>query len=208
MNVKKEKDEETKKRHDRFIKIIESKPQKFWIHELRIQHNMLRAWRLGTFPRIEYLLRICEIAEINTNWLFWGVGPMLLKDINNKYRDEAIEKETELLNLQLDQKENEMELQQIKYENRIQDLENEISLLKSTLKNRDSVKYLYDLFDKELVASSLSDFPDTMDTLLSPVFKFLGNNSDDLLNEMLDYLKSKKGKKTVTDFINWIKTRR
>ena len=197
-----------KNRHTRFLEILDLKPQKFWIYELRIQHNVIRAWKLGTFPKLKYLLKVCEIIGVNTNWLFWGIGPMLMEDLDNKYREELIENETELLNLQLDQKDNQLDLQAIAFEKRFQELDNEINILKQTLKNRDSVKYLYDLFDQDISKSSIDDFPAVAKTLLNPFFIFFERNAEEISQAIFEYLTSENGKGTILHLVKWINERK
>ena len=82
---------------ERFHSVISEKPASFWKETLNVQYALIWSWKKNTMPSLEYVLRVCEIADISADWLFFGKGEM-----RKKTHDENLMSGDELNKIQKD----------------------------------------------------------------------------------------------------------
>lgn len=68
----------------RVVDILKTESIVFWIEQLDVSRSVIsRKWLKGENPpKPESLMRIMEIKDISANWLFFGIGPEHLSEID------------------------------------------------------------------------------------------------------------------------------
>ena len=204
MDKKKFKEEHTEF-IERFCSVVETKETKFWMRELEAQYNLIWGWKKKTFPSLEYAIRVCELSGVSANWLFFGVGPQYLEDSKNSNYNDYEKKES--LNLKLISMFNDSEAQQIEYESKISQLKAKIHELEMEIKKSEAVKFFHDLFQNKSQNKTVKE-SEAIETLISPLFSFLGENSNEIFELINKNINTKNGKNFLQKTIKWIKTRR
>ena len=184
----------------RFIKILESQNAKYWMINLGIQSNLLWGWKKGNYPGLRYAIEICENEGISANWLFLGIGPQYVEDLDN-VEDEVLLDENlkeELLTKIMTLK-RQMAQEKEEFEEKVQKIVSDVETLK-ILKSFSEVfasKKDFKKINKELPENILQ-------LLGKPLLSFIQKNADQLTALTETYLDSKSGRDQFKKAVRWI----
>lgn len=184
----------------RFIKILESQNAKYWMINLGIQSNLLWGWKKGNYPGLRYAIEICENEGISANWLFLGIGPQYVEDLDN-VEDEVLLDENlkeELLTSIMTLK-REMAQEKETFEEKVQKIISDVETLK-ILKSFSEVfasKKDFKKINKELPENVL-------ELLGKPILSFVQKNAEQLTSLTETYIDSKNGRDQFKKAIRWI----
>ena len=65
----------------RLNEILSMHPGVWWEKELGVSNSLIGArWKKGTMPRVDKLIKMCQLTGVSANWLFLGIEPKLLGD--------------------------------------------------------------------------------------------------------------------------------
>ncbi len=145
----------------RFISILESQSAKYWMINLGIQSNLLWGWKKGNYPGLRYAIEVCKNVKMSANWLFLGIGPQYVDDLEN-VDDEVLMDENlkeELLQEIMSMK-RKLKMEKEKYEKNINNVLSDIETPKI-------LKTFSDIFN------SKDDFKDIEQKLPSNLYKTL-----------------------------------
>ena len=184
----------------RFIKVLESQNAKYWMINLGIQSNLLWGWKKGNYPGLRYAIEICLNEGISANWLFLGLGPQYIEDIESVddevLMDESLKEEllTTVMSLR-----REIKQESEKNEEKIQKILADIETLKT-------LKTFSDTFTSEDDFSTLKDkLPvNILEKIAVPFLGFLSKNGNELGDSFQQFATSEKGAQLFKDAIRWI----
>jgi len=184
----------------RFIKILETQNAKYWMINLGIQSNLLWGWKKGNYPGLRYAIEICENEGISANWLFLGIGPQNVEDLDNVedevLLDEKLKEEllTNIMGLKR-QMANEKDEYDVKVQKVISDV-NTLKILKTFSETFTSKKDFKKL-NKELPENLL-------EILGKPMLAFIRKNSESISEVVENYIDSENGRENIKKAIRWI----
>ena len=184
----------------RFIKVLESQNAKYWMINLGIQSNLLWGWKKGNYPGLRYAIEICLNEGISANWLFLGLGPQYIEDLENVddevLMDEALKEEllTTVMSLKKEMKE-----ESEKNEERIKQIISDVETLKT-------LKTFSDVFTSSEDLINLKDgLPSNiLEKIAVPILTFVGKNADEIASSIEEYATSEKGAELFKNAIRWI----
>lgn len=114
---------------ERFIEILSENTQPWWAEALDVSQGVISsAWLKGKLPRIETLFKIIKIKGISPNWLFLGIKPIYIKDLDEIAKDDSADQSRETY----------LKMLQTESENR--DLRQRIAILENSLRIQDLSK--------------------------------------------------------------------
>jgi hypothetical protein len=184
----------------RFIKILESQNAKYWMINLGIQSNLLWGWKKGNYPGLRYAIEICENEGISANWMFLGIGPQNVEDLDHVEDEVLIDEKlkedllTDIMGLKR-QMANEKEEYEKKVEKIISDVET-LKILK-TFSEMFTSKKDFKKLNKELPENLLAK-------LGKPTLAFIRKNSDEIMDIAMKYVESEEGRANLVNAIHWI----
>ena len=184
----------------RFIKILESQNAKYWMINLGIQSNLLWGWKKGNYPGLRYAIEICENEGISANWLFLGIGPQFVEDLDNVEDEVLLDenlKEELLTNIMTLKRQ--MAQEKEEYEEKIQKIVSDVDTLRilKTFSEIFTSKKDFKKINKELPGNVL-------ELLGKPLLSFIQKNADQLTALTETYIDSKNGRDQFKKAIRWI----
>ena len=175
--------------HERFISVLEMENSKFWMKELGIQLNLLWGWKKGNYPGLRYAMEICRISGVSPNWLFMGIGPKFIEDLehveDSVLFDENLKEEilTDMMKLRKQVKfEHEQAVQQVK--GILADIEvaKALKLFSDVFESGGDIKEI----QKQMPAAILNK-------ITLPLLDFFETNSTDVVRRLKACIRSEKG---------------
>ena len=184
----------------RFIKILESQNAKYWMINLGIQSNLLWGWKKGNYPGLRYAIEICENEGISANWLFLGIGPQFVEDLDNVEDEVLLDenlKEELLTNIMTLKRQ--MAQEKEEFEEKIQKMVSDVDTLRilKTFSEIFTSKKDFKKINKELPGNVL-------ELLGKPLLSFIQKNADQLTALTETYIDSKNGRDQFKKAIRWI----
>lgn len=184
----------------RFIKILESQNAKYWMINLGIQSNLLWGWKKGNYPGLRYAIEICENEGISANWLFLGIGPQNVEDIDH-VEDEVLldEKLKEDLLTDIMGLKRQMASEKEEYDKKVDKIVSDVETLKilRTFSEAFTSKKDFKKLNKDLPENLL-------EKLGQPALSFIRKNADELFDVAMKYVESEEGRKNLVNAIHWI----
>jgi hypothetical protein len=184
----------------RFIKILESQNAKYWMINLGIQSNLLWGWKKGNYPGLRYAIEICENEGISANWMFLGIGPQNVEDLDH-VEDEVLidEKLKEDLLTGIMGLKRQMANEKEEYEKKVEKIISDVETLKilKTFSEMFTSKKDFKKLNKELPVNLL-------EKLGKPTLAFIRKNSDEIMDIAMKYVESEEGRANLVNAIHWI----
>lgn len=111
---------------ERLIQVLNEEQQVWWSENLEVSQSVISSgWKKGSHPRSDNLLRICEIKGISANWMFFGIGPKHIEDVDEK-KISAAQKRSDITQRRIMQQSEEI----LELKDKIKGLERALSLSK------------------------------------------------------------------------------
>lgn len=186
--------------HERFITVLEMESSKFWMKELGIQLNLLWGWKKGNYPGLRYAMEICRISGVSPNWLFMGIGPRFIEDLDQVddavLFDETLKEEmlADMMKLR-----RQVKIEQERAEEKVKEILSDIETIKL-------LKIFSDVFqpgmDMEKIRQQIPEAILTRITL--PFLNFLETNSLDVARKLKACAGSATGMDMFMRFIGYI----
>ena len=190
--------------HERFIQVLELESSKFWMKELGIQLNLLWGWKKGNYPGLRYAMEICRIAGVSPNWLFMGLGPRFIEDLDDVddavLLDETLKEEmlADMMRLR----------KQVKQEKENSD--RKVNEIMSDIETIRLLKSFSEIFtpgmDMHQVKKHLP--ADILNKVTLPVLSFMETHSDEMVKKIKSYVGSDDGTAMFMGFVSWILERK
>lgn len=168
--------------------------------ELGIQLNLLWGWKKGNYPGLRYAMEICRISGVSPNWLFMGIGPRFIEDLDQVddavLFDETLKEEmlADMMKLR-----RQVKMEQERAEKKVKEILSDIETIKI-------LKVFSDVFQpgmdmekirKQIPAAILSK-------ITFPFLNFIENNSVDVAKKLKTYAGSDTGMEMFMRFIGYI----
>lgn len=175
--------------HERFISVLEMENSKFWMKELGIQLNLLWGWKKGNYPGLRYAMEICRISGVSPNWLFMGIGPRFIEDLDQVEDavlfDESLKEEilADMMKLR----------RQVKFEH--EQAEYKVEEILSDIETVKALKIFADVFEPGVDMKEIrKQMPAAiLNKITLPFLNFLETNSTDVARRLKACFTSEKG---------------
>ena len=181
---------------ERFISVIDTETASYWIKIFDAPYSLIWGWKKGTFPSIEYVIRVCEISNTSPTWLFFGIGPRLLDSIDKTYNEDKERDKLQALIWDLERRvKTEKELADIRIA-KTETNQNVIKLL----------KWMKDTFDSDINEIEEMKLKDLGEKIIIPVLEFFRANFDQVVAFILKCSTSQKNQLLLQGFIKWVRS--
>lgn len=66
---------------ERLNEVLKMRQGIWWERQLGVSNSLIGSrWKKGTMPRVDKLIKICQLTGVSANWLFLGIEPKLIGD--------------------------------------------------------------------------------------------------------------------------------
>jgi len=190
--------------HERFIKVLEMESSKFWMKELGIQLNLLWGWKKGNYPGLRYAMEICRISGVSPNWLFMGIGPRFIEDLDqvddSVLFDEELKEEilADMMKLR-----RQVKIEQDNADKKVRDILSDVEIIKI-------LKSFSDVFHPEMDMHQIKkQMPkDILNKITVPLLSFLEVHSDEISKKLKTFVGSEDGTDMFMRFVSWVVERK
>lgn len=85
MNNKSSPDTDLEEMREKFMALIKEHSQPWWSEKVGVSQAVVSSsWTAGKLPRVETLLKILKLKEVSPTWIFFGIGPKYLTDLDHQ----------------------------------------------------------------------------------------------------------------------------
>lgn len=69
----------------RLLKILDEETQSYWSNNTDTSQSLIsNYWYRGKYPKPDKIAKILELKNLSANWLFFGLGPRDIRDLDEK----------------------------------------------------------------------------------------------------------------------------